>query len=158
MEISFPLFIPLLNKGDAIATPVTHFHSCIDSALFNLYVVSLFIIQFNVGFNVPIVSHCAVDSQNQTHSLKSCCSLGFWITWGRKPTTLGSWLGSKSLSVKTFPKSFPLNSYFGLFPPKIPTGPKPSHSSELSKFIVKSNQSLWDSVALAHFQQNSVFS
>ena len=31
-----PLFIPLLNKGDAIATPVTHFCSCIDSALFNL--------------------------------------------------------------------------------------------------------------------------
>lgn len=62
MEISIPLFIPLLNKGDAIATPVTYFHSCIDSTLFNLYVVSLFIIQFNVGFNVPIVSHYAVDS------------------------------------------------------------------------------------------------
>lgn len=54
MEISFPLFIPLLNKGDAIATPVTHFHSCIDSALFNLYVVSLFIIQFNVGLMCPL--------------------------------------------------------------------------------------------------------
>lgn len=36
MEISIPLFITLLNKRDAVTTPVTHFRSCIDSALFNL--------------------------------------------------------------------------------------------------------------------------
>lgn len=103
---------------------------------------------------MPIVSHCAVDSENQTHSLQSSCSLGFWITWDRKTTILRSWLGSKSLSMKTFPKSFPLDSHFVSFPPKTPTSPKPSHSSELNKFIGKSNQSFWDSVALAHFQQN----
>lgn len=110
MEISIPLFIPLLNKGDAIATPVTHFHSCIDSALFNLC-------RFYCG-----------------HCLSLCCRLSkskpfililqhqaFWITWGRNTATCRScWRSEKMLPMKTFNTSFPLNSHFVPPPPKTP--------------------------------------
>lgn len=121
MEISIPLFIPLLNKGDAIATPVTHFHSCIDSALFNLF-------RLYCGLCLTL---CCRLSKSELFIVILLCISGLRITWDRKTTTLRSWLASKkTFPMKTFPKSFPVNSHFVSSPPKIPNSPKPSHLSE----------------------------
>lgn len=145
MEFSIPLFIPLLNKGDAIATPVTHFCLCIDSALFSLC-------RFYCGH--CLTWYCRLSKSNPFIVVL----LHFWAlnNLGQKnnhPLEL-VW-SKKNLPMKTSSKSFPLNSHFVAFSPKIPTNPKPSHSSELIKPHQYAIQ-LWNSLALAHFQQNSM--
>lgn len=149
MEISIPLFIPLLNKWDAIATPVTHFRSCIDSALFNLC-------RFYCG-------HCLTLCRRLSKSNPFIVILLHF----RALNNLGQKnnhpqdLGLRRLYLwRYFPQIFFSQPDFVLSPPKIPTSPKPSHSSEWTKFIVRGKLNQYASqirkgLSLAHHQQNS---